>query len=308
MFIATILLLSIRVVRKALANTLSRRLLVCFTGTPCCYVCPPQMGSRLSGSQLWQTPLSADGAELTAWPEFTRSFLMSEDWSVGGRWHVHTRPFFRNPRRWHFSCRPILFHAWRCNKSFRSRCFQSPESSLFQLIRFPSQMWIVLSVRHCDAHEVIKIHYDTVSQRPASAASYTACRWPCRLRWEATRHHRAAASCSHSESISLSSPLNLLLHLFSSSVTPEYPTLVWQAGPFTPSVFALSDAVFIQVLHSKRNRESRHVVKPQTVFACLDPSFGGTIVFFQTNNSFFSTSSALLARNYGWQKTQSRGI
>lgn len=63
--------------------------------------------------------------------------------------------------------------------------------------------------------------------------------------------------------------LLLLLHLLSDSNALHSPTLLWLAGPFTLSVFMLRDALFIQVFHLRRNRESLDAGKPQAVFTCI---------------------------------------
>ena len=130
-------------------------------------------------------------------------------------------------------------------------------------------------------------------------------RRPCRLnRGEA--HHRLSerlvpklqpASHTHTHththterrgSTSLLTPHNLLLHLFPGSVGLQCSALLWPAAPFTLTVFMLSDAVFIQVLCLKGDRERLRVEEPGAVFVCiLHLVLHGA---FQTNNSFFIKS------------------
>lgn len=72
----------------------------------------------------------------------------------------------------------------------------------------------------------------------------------------------------------LLAPLALLFHLLSGSVCPAVPprAKLWQTGQFNLSVFMLSDALFIQVLGSRRSRESLHAARPQAV-VCFWHSF-----------------------------------
>lgn len=206
MFIATVLLLNIWVMREALTDTRVTESPCLFHGDTLLWCLPSSDGLKAVGvTALTNTCLQTGQSWQPGWSSSGVSECLRTDPLEDNGTTCSYPPLFQKPLAitFHLSS-SILFYAWRCNKYFSSRHFQSPESSLLQLTRFPPQMWIVLFVQHCDVHEVIKIHYDTVSQRPASAASYTACRWPCRLRWEGTRHHRTAASYTHTQNPYLS--------------------------------------------------------------------------------------------------------